>query len=442
MAKKRALVVGGLAFGDEGKGTTVDYLVRRYNAHTVIRYNGGSQAGHNVVTPEGLHHCFSQFGSGTLVPDTLTYLSQFMFIDPLRLMSEYDVLAGKGISNALSRLIINKSCPVVTPFHKFAGQARELARGTGRFGSCGMGVGEAMNDFVENPGDCLTIGDLARADIVGRKLRRLQGNKIAVVEKILKTRRNNKIKKCFDEIRSYELFEGCCQSYLTFSSFSVEFDDGRLFKEILTRPGTIVFEGAQGALLDRKFGFKPFVTKSDCTFTNAEKLLAGYNGKVAKLGVMRAIATRHGNGPFVTEDDSLAGLLANEHNVNNDWQGKFQIGWFDLVAIKYAFSFLGKLDGIVLTNLDRIGGLDPIKICAAYKTDRERIVNKIIGNDRSRTEFVSSCSPVYKIFRRGNAAGKFLEYLTKNLPFPLALISQGPTSLDKYSCGPCLIRGF
>ncbi len=431
MTKKRAFVIGGLVFGDEGKGTTVDYLVRQYGAHVVIRYNGGSQAGHNVITPNGLHHCFAQFSSGTLIPGTLTYLSQFMFVDPLRLMSEYDVLVEKGVNDALDRLIINDSCPVITPFHKFTGQIRELVRGTKRVGSCGMGVGEAMNDFANNPKNCLTMKDLADRRVLESKLRLLQRNKILVAESILKLSSDNTIVESVNEIKSGELFERCFQSYSIFSELPIRRDDGEYLKEILAQPGTVVFEGAQGVLLDKKLGFKPFVTKSDCTFTNADRLLADYDGRVIKLGIARAYTTRHGNGPFITEDDSLAELLVNEHNVENTWQGKFRIGWFDLVVLKYAFEVLGKLDGIVMTNLDRVQNLNFIKVCTAYKTSQRGTVKRIADNGCSKTDFVSSCLPFYKVFRQKDIAGQFLKYLRKNIPFPLSLISQGPTFLDK-----------
>lgn len=434
MAKRMAFVVGGLLFGDEGKGTTVDYLVRKFEAHTVVRYNGGSQAGHNVVTPEGLHHCFAQFGSGTLVSETLTYLSQFMFVDPLRLISEWEILTEKGIKDALERLIISDQCPVITPFHKFAGQLRELARGTSRFGSCGLGVGEAISDYSSTPEECLIIRDLAIPDIVEGKLRRLQKNKTIVAESILKTVktvRSADLESCFEEIRSESLWERCCRSYQNFSEFPIKFDDGALLKEILDRPGSIIFEGAQGALLDRSFGFKPFVTKSDCTFANAEKILFSFRGKIIKLGVMRAYATRHGNGPLVTEDGWLVEKLSDPHNVEGDWQGKFRVGWFDLVALKYGFDILQKLDGVVLTNFDRIQNLDFMKVCVAYLTREGKNIKELSFEGNSQTDLISSCRPVYQVFKRDGLSNRFLGYLRKNIPYPLVLISQGPTFLGK-----------
>lgn len=426
MEKRVAFIVGGLSFGDEGKGTTVDYLVNTYGAHTVIRYNGGSQAAHNVVTPSGLHHCFAQFGSGTLVPDTATYLSKYMFVDPLRLVSEWEVLAEKGVRDALLQLTISTECPIITPFHKFTGQIRELARGTHRLGSCGMGVGEAMNDFLKTPDYSLLTGDLQNADIVYKKLQNLQKDKYAVAKTLARTAHGQEIEGCLNEMRSKDLLERCCESYKVFSRLPITFDNGSLLKEILGRPGVVVFEGAQGALLDRNFGFKPFVTKSDCTFANAQELLTNFSGKIVTLGVVRAYATRHGNGPFVTEDAELTKQLPDMHNTKNCWQGKFRIGWFDMVALRYALQCVGKVDGLVVTNLDKIKNFSRLKICVAYD------VNKVYAIPKIRSgEEIFACHPVYEVLTGKNMHDQFLKHIRDHIPVPIAFTSYGTTSIHK-----------
>lgn len=115
---KRAYIIAGLAYGDEGKGATVDYLCRRFPVGLVVRYNGGSQAGHNVVTPDGRHHTFSQFGSGTFIPGVRTHLSLYMLINPLNMIREEEHLREKGVTDAWDRLSIEGACLVVTPFHR------------------------------------------------------------------------------------------------------------------------------------------------------------------------------------------------------------------------------------------------------------------------------------------------------------------------------------
>lgn len=439
MARQRAFLVAGLLFGDESKGSMVDYLVRVLEAHTVIRYNGGGQAGHNVVTPDSLHHCFAQFGSGTLVARTETYLSPFMFVDPLRMVSEYDVLVDKGIRDAWGRLTIHAECPIVTPFHKFAGQMRELARGKDRYGSCGMGVGEAMNDFAKNPEECLRIADLFHVDDMYHKLVKLQKNKMKVAESISRSVPSSaEIAACDMEIRSSRLLERCLESYAVFSKFPIRVDHGTFWKEVLNQPGNIVFEGAQGFLLDRRYGFTPYVTKSDCTFRNATRLLGGYTGAITKLGVLRVYATRHGNGPFVTEDESLTPLLPDPINAENPWQGKFRVGWFDLVALRYAIRILGTLDGVALSHIDRLRDFDCIKVCVAYKTKKtkkEKVIRDLPVTDRCLTDLVFACSPVYEVFTGGNAFEKFFDFMRQELPVPLRVVSQGPTYVDKQYIG-------
>src|SRR3954449_8277814 len=131
MPSPRAILVVDLAYGDCGKGTVVDFLTRHTNAHTVVRFNGGPQAAHNVVTPGGRHHTFSQFGAGTLVPVVRTLLSRFVLIEPYALRNEAAHLAKVGAADALSRLWVDRRCPVIAPPHQAANRLRELARGAG-----------------------------------------------------------------------------------------------------------------------------------------------------------------------------------------------------------------------------------------------------------------------------------------------------------------------
>lgn len=442
MKRQRAILTAGLGFGDEAKGATVDALVRKTGAHTVLRYNGGSQAGHNVVTPEGVHHCFAQFGAGTLVPGTMTYCSQYMFVDPLRMKSEYDVLCKNGILDGWERLIISNACPVITPFHKFTGQIRELARGDARRGSCGMGVGEAMRDFARNPEECLTMGDLFDEAVVAKKLQKLQERKTAIAERIVRQYASipSDIALCFTELRSRALWEVCIRSYEIFSKFPIRFDGGRILRELFTRPGTIVGEGAQGVLLDPRHGYRPYVTKSDCTFANAEALLQKYQGRIVRLGITRTYATRHGNGPFVTEDEGLTGLLPDPRNVENQWQGKFRVGWFDLVALRYAARVLGVLDGVVMSHLDRIRDLGGIKVCVAYETKNGKMIRDFPHTTKSLTGLVSSCRPIYRVFTGSDAPEKFFAFVRSELPAPLAIVSRGPAYTDREYLGENLAR--
>ena len=146
--EQKAILITDLGFGDAGKGGLVDHLTRVTGAHTVVRYNGGAQAGHNVITPDGRHHTFAQFGSGSLVPGTRTYVSRFMLLDPLAMLAEERALQGLGVRDALARTAIDRRALITTPFHVAANRIKEVARGDARHGSCGMGIGETMADQI------------------------------------------------------------------------------------------------------------------------------------------------------------------------------------------------------------------------------------------------------------------------------------------------------
>jgi adenylosuccinate synthase len=168
-----ATILVDLTFGDAGKGSLVDYLVRRDNAHTVIRFNGGAQAAHNVVLPDGRHHTFSQFGSGTFVPGVRTHLSRFMLFDPLALAAEERHLRSVGVTDAFDRLTLDRRALVVTPFQRAANRLREVARGDARHGSCGMGIGETMSDVLDD-NLALRGADLLNPSRLRRTLRQVQ----------------------------------------------------------------------------------------------------------------------------------------------------------------------------------------------------------------------------------------------------------------------------
>ena len=145
MKKGKMFIVLGLGFGDEGKGTIIDYLTRKHEIPLVIK-TGGPQQAHNVVEPNGRWHCFSQFGSGTFFPGTKTFLSKGMMVEPGNLLRESYALREKGEQGTLTRIIIDSDATIITPFERMVSQMREISRGEKRFGSCGMGVGETASD--------------------------------------------------------------------------------------------------------------------------------------------------------------------------------------------------------------------------------------------------------------------------------------------------------
>ncbi len=370
---RRALVVVGLGLGDEGKGALVDALVREQGATLVVRFNGGCQAAHHVVSPEGRVHCFSQFGAGTLVAGVETQLTRFVAVDPRAMEREEDALRRLGVEDAFARLRVDPRCVVVTPFHAALNRIRELCRGEGRHGSVGLGVGEALLD-AERPGiPVIRFGDARAPERLVATLRLLWRMKIDLAEQLVDRAARGALDEAaaseeMARLRSPEAIEPLVASMRRL----VEEHGVRLREGLdLDAHAVTVFEGAQGALLDRDHGFFPHVTPSRTTFAQARLLLeeASFPGEIERFGVMRAYATRHGQGPLPSEDPALAARLPEPHNGAQGFQGAFRVGWLDAVAARYARRITGGVDTLALSCLDRLAGLDGLRVCTAYACD-------------------------------------------------------------------------
>ncbi len=361
-------IVTGLGFGDEGKGTITDYLVRAHGAGLVVRH-GGPQAAHHVTGPRGRRHCFAQFGSGTLVPGVGTLLSKHMLVEPAALLREARELRAKGVGDAFERLVIDRRCVVVTPFHRAVNRMRELARGTLRHGTCGLGAGEAQLDAESGALPVLRVGDLGDRQRLRRILRLIQMVKLDHGEQLAADGATPELGRQLEDLRSPALLEASAEAC------------GELLRRRPTIAGAgeiagelrsqrqLVFEGAQGILLDRDRGFWPHVSATRPGFECALDVLAeaGIAAPVQRIGVIRAYSTRHGEGPMVAEDPRLAARLPELDNASDGWQGEFRIGSFDAVATRYALRAAGGVDAIALTNLDRLAVLERVPICVAYE---------------------------------------------------------------------------
>jgi adenylosuccinate synthase len=467
----------GLGYGDEGKGSIVDFLARQTGAEWVGRYNGGPQAAHNVVS-NGTLHTFSQFGSGTFA-NAKTYLDRRMLVNPLSLDVEKRVLEGKGIIRPTEKLYISPDCLVVTPMHKIIGQMKELARAKDRRGSCGMGVGEAVHDGKLLGDQMLFVRDLEHIgyadEVVARKkLDFMWRLKLDLAEQIAEQNDDSiAIQKRYQQLKDPDFCDDLLNEY------------GKMMKqehfrtsssEIMTiyHEGPRIFEGAQGALLDIDYGFHPHITKTKTTLENAEKIhreIGWTPHDVERIGVIRAYMTRHGAGPFVTEDAALGALIPDRNNPTNDWQGAFRIGWLDLVALRYAHGFVGKLDSIAITNLDQFDRLDTIKVCQSYTLNSEKVISYLGNHIRSLDDFfeyeksaehiiihaikvpvkptperqtqlkelLDVCTPVYDSMdfdKNKSGLLRYSNYLdlieSKNgLDLPISIVSMGPESKDK-----------
>jgi adenylosuccinate synthase len=431
---RAVVVVVDLAFGDCGKGTVVDFLTRHHAADTVVRFNGGPQAGHNVVTPDGRHHTFSQFGSGTLVPGTRTLLSRFMLVEPYAMLNEAAHLAGLGVRNPLTGLLIDRRCTVITPAHQAANRIRELARGSDAHGTCGVGVGETMQDTLEHPDLTLRAADLGDRHTLRTRLRAFCDLKLGQLRHELRAVEQHPAAALAMQTLSDPSWIDAAIDNYTHVGRHVTLVDHDDVRSVLRAPGTTIFEGAQGVLLDQWYGFHPHTTWSTTTSANAETLLAESDERVRpmRLGVLRAYFTRHGAGPFVTADESLAPLLPEPHNTCHGWQGRFRVGVFDTVAARYALTVTGAVDALAFTHLDRLPQL-PRALCTAYESSAGRITDIPLlppGDFAAREQLTATllrCRPVLTDY--GNAA--FHEILAHELRTPIHLTSSGPTHDDK-----------
>lgn len=438
-SQRRAIIVVDLAYGDCGKGSIVDFLTRHCRAQTIVRFNGGPQAGHNVVTRDGRHHTFSHFASGTFVPGVRTLLSHFMLIEPYALLNEAAHLQQIGVINPLTRLMIDRRCPVITPAHQAANRLREIARGANAHGTCGIGAGELMQDSLEHPEDILHAGELSDSATVHRKLRDACALK------------HDQLREIFSDIRSHPRASHAIQTLENPSWIDIAADNyahvsrsvsmiyDQAVTKILRNNAPLIFEGAQGVLLDETFGFHPHTTWSTTTFANAESLLdeAGFEGRRTRLGVLRTYFTRHGAGPLVTERPELSASLVEEHNSEQSWAGNFRVGIFDAVAARYALSAAGGADFLAITHLDALNKL-PGQICNAYQnTDEGAHVSDIkvrrppsLADQEALTKTLQQCRPIYTTVKDGDQHA-FLQFLEHELKTPIAITSSGPLAEDK-----------
>ena len=363
-----ASIVTDLGFGDAGKGTMVDFLARQSQNAVVVRFNGGAQAAHNVHTASGQHHTFSQFGSGTLVPGTRTFLSRFVLFDPYALMQEAKGLERLGVTNPLSLVTVDEAALTVTPFQKAANRVREVLRGDGRHGSVGMGIGETMSDIIAFPAQAVYAHDLRDVHLLAAKLEKQQALKYAEFEGVLPSLQARDI--LHEELRILTDPHApmlIARTMVTLMQSCTLGTIATLRRLSATHP--LIFEGAQGILIDEWYGFHPYTTWSTTTHANANALLRElhYVGPVTRYGVVRAYSTRHGPGPFPSENAALTTALPDSHNTFGVWQRDFRVGWLDVPLTRYALAVSEGTNTLVLTHLDRFAQLPQKKVVTHYQ---------------------------------------------------------------------------
>jgi adenylosuccinate synthase len=427
-----AIITVDLGFGDSGKGSIVDYLVRADEAvGTVIRYNGGPQAAHRVVAPDGRSHVFAQFGAGTLVPGVRTHLAGTMLVFPYGLLAEADGLRRIGVRDALARLSIDSECVLVTPYHIAANRALESARGDGRHGSCGYGIGEARADAIS--GLALRAGDCTSRAEVAERLRLIREANLAKIEGL---------PLCDDDwsawVRRPQALEATVD-HLCDDRFVRTVVWGERAVRRALDGGRVVLEGSQGVLLDESHGFHPYTTWTDTTTRHAVELLARAGADdYATLGIVRAYQTRHGAGPLPTDDPVLTDLLPDATNGDNAWQGCFRVGHLDLVLLRYALSVAGGVDALAVTCLDRAktaaSFLDAWRVCDRYEggvhalVERHPSVDPVVHGGLLRVELECARPVLAEVPPSGSA---YADMLLDAVGVPVWITSHGPDASSK-----------
>ncbi|HEU4375478.1 MAG TPA: adenylosuccinate synthetase [Telluria sp.] len=437
MGTVRLVSIIGLGFGDCGKGLFTDYFCRRWNAHTVVRFNGGAQAGHNVVLPDGRSHTFSQFGAGTFVPGTATLLAYPVIVHPTALLVEDGYLRRAGVEDALARLLIDARCRVTSPFHQAAGRMRELERGAQAHGSCGVGVGETAHHALLHPEQAITYRELADPALAMEKLALIRATLLAGFNPICAVRANQ---LAYDAERRVLLdaevprrWLGQLQSLIR----RVPPASREAVAERLHLPGTVLFEGAQGVLLDEWRGFHPHTTWSSIAPASVEAVAldAGQHTKIDHFGALRTYMTRHGAGPLPTHDVRLDHLLE-PHNGSDGWQGRFRRGHPDVLLLRYALAVAAPLDGLLVSHLDVFERERGLKWCVAYDVPEpggHALIGGLVQGVRGDLEhqaklaqLLANARPRYAPYATAGAF-QFLSELEALARLPVLFGSRGPT---------------
>jgi adenylosuccinate synthase len=349
------VVVIGTQWGDEGKGKVVDWLTE--HAQGVVRFQGGHNAGHTLVIGDK-KTVLRLIPSGILRPNVRVYIGNGVVVSPSALLQEIAELESAGIE-VRSRLSISPACPLVLPFHVALDQARETSLGETKIGTTGRGIGPAYEDKMARIG--IRVVDLLEELTFREKLFANLEEKNAYLRSMLG-------EEPLD-------FDGIFAPYLQIGQrLRPHVTDTSLFLDREIRAGKrVLFEGAQGTMLDVDHGTYPYVTSSNCVAGGA---LAGAGvapGLLARsLGITKAYTTRVGAGPFPTE---LTGPLGERLRRDGDEYGATtgrarRCGWFDAVVVRHAARLSG-LDGLAITKLDVLAGLDPLRICVGYRCGSE-----------------------------------------------------------------------
>jgi adenylosuccinate synthase len=417
------VVVVGAQWGDEGKGKIVDWLSER--ADVVVRFQGGHNAGHTLVIGENTYK-LSLLPSGVVRPGKLGIIGNGVVVDPWALCAEIEKLAKQGVSITRENLRVAENATLILPLHRELDVIREEAAGTAKIGTTGRGIGPAYEDKVGRR--AIRVQDLKNLATLGAKVDRLLVHHNALRAGLGK-------ELVSKDALMAELGE-IAPKILPF--MDVTWD---LLDRAQRERKQILFEGAQGALLDIDHGTYPFVTSSNTVAAQAATGSGmGPRAVGYVLGIAKAYTTRVGSGPFPTELDNAIGEKIGErgHEFGTVTGRKRRCGWFDAVLVRQVCKVSG-IDGIALTKLDVLDGFEEIKVCTGYRLDGERIERLPAGqNAQARVE------PIYETFEgwsqstRGARswvdlpaqAVKYVRRIEELIGCPVTLLSTSPERDD------------
>jgi adenylosuccinate synthase len=353
------------------------------------------------------------------------------------MLAEAQHLLSLGVVDPLASTTIDSAALVTTPFHRAVNRLQELARGEARHGSCGMGIGETVADALAHGTQVLRVGDLRQRDRLYAKLAFLRQINLAKVAALCPSLPDTaQVASELDLLSDPDWADWLLAAYQAFAA-QAQLVPSTHLHEILQRPGAVIFEGAQGVLLDEWAGFHPHTTWSTTTLANADCLLAeaGYSGHVTRIGLTRGYMTRHGAGPLVTEDAALSALLPDAANRFGAWQQGFRVGWLDLVLLRYACAAVGRLDMLAVTCLDRLAALPRLQICHRYCVDEQPLTRlcpaptpQDLAYQARLTAQLAHCQPCYETMRH---VDDLLAVTTRELGLPVGITSWGPGAADK-----------
>lgn len=426
IARGRNVVVVGTQWGDEGKGKVVDWLTP--HAQAVVRFQGGHNAGHTLVI-KGVKTALQLIPSGIMRDGVACYIGNGVVLDPTHLLSEIERLEKAGVE-VRSRLYISESCPLILPFHVEVDKAREALRessGSGKIGTTGKGIGPAYEDKVARR--ALRVQDLKHPERFAKKLSELLALHNFALSGYLKS----------NALEFQPIYDQAMKMAEVLKPMMA--DVGYMLHKAHLAGQNILFEGAQGTLLDIDHGTYPYVTSSNCVAGNAAAG-AGVGPQMLHymLGITKAYTTRVGSGPFPTElewekEGTVGYHLSTVGQEKGTVTGRARrCGWLDAAALKRSIIING-ITGLCMTKLDVLDGLAEVKMCVGYELNGQ--VVDILPLDADEIE---ACKPVFETFPGWTEttagitewdalplnARRYLERVQAITGAPIAMVSTGP----------------